>query len=136
MTDHPNKKQSGDPDHRDYQEVAVRVLMELTTIVAIAFILGFLLLAVHRMLYPFELEWMEGATVDHVARLMGGQQIYMEPTIDWVPFRYAPLYYYVSTLASKIFGVGFLPLRLVSIISTIGSLTLIYLYVWRETRRH
>lgn len=136
MADLESKKQFSGVDRSDYQEVAVRVLMELTTTAAIAFILIFLVLAVQRMFYPFELEWMEGATVDHVARLMGGQQIYTEPSIDWVPFRYAPLYYYVSALAATIFGVGFMPLRLISIISTIGCLTLIYLYVWRETHRH
>lgn len=120
--------------HSRFGRNALRVLTEGATVSAVTFVFLFLVIAIMRMTYPFELEWMEGASVDHVARILKGWQIYTEPTIDWVPFRYAPLYYYLSAPLAAIFGVGFMPLRLVSIFSTIGCFYLIYQYVVRETR--
>ncbi len=98
-----------------------------------AYIVYFLVLAAIRIPYPFELEWMEGSTVDHVIRVATGLPLYCEPSLDFIPFRYAPLYYYVSAAVSAITGVGFVPLRLVSMLATIGCFVMIFLLVRRET---
>jgi hypothetical protein len=76
---------------------------------------------------------MEGGMVDHEARILAGERLYVRPTADFVPFIYPPRYFYVAALAAKLTGIGFTPLRFVSFISSLGSLLVIFLFVKRET---
>jgi 4-amino-4-deoxy-L-arabinose transferase-like glycosyltransferase len=87
-----------------------------------------------RLAYPFELEWMEGAMVDQVQRILDGKPIYCAPTLEFTPFIYPPLYYYVSALAAASIGVGFAPLRLTALFCSVGCGVVIFLIVRRETR--
>ena len=87
-----------------------------------------------RIAYPFELEWMEGACVDHVRRVLAGQPLYVAPSLDFVPFVYPPLYFWLSAALARVTGIGFLPLRLVSSVSSLGCFALIFLMVRRQTR--
>lgn len=94
-----------------------------------------LLTAALRITYPYELEWMEGAVLDHVARLHAGQPIYAEPRFQFVPLIYPPLYYCLCSLAVELVGDGFAGPRLVSLAASIGCLAVIYLLVYGETGR-
>lgn len=89
-------------------------------------------LASQRIFHPFELEWMEGGSLQHLARLAAGQPLYPAPTIDFVPFPYPPLYYHVASWLGPVFGVSFVSLRAVSFASTLGILALIIRFVRRE----
>jgi 4-amino-4-deoxy-L-arabinose transferase-like glycosyltransferase len=88
-----------------------------------------------RIGYPFELEWMEGAMVDHVQRVLRGQPLYVRPSVDFVSYNYPPLYYWASAGVAKLTGAGFLPLRLVSFASALACLALLFLIARRETGR-
>jgi len=89
-----------------------------------------------RVGYPFELEWMEGGTVDHVRRLLDGKRLYVEPSLDFVPYTYTPLYFYAGALVSKVFGAGFFSLRLLTLASAFSIMALLYTLVYRESERH
>lgn len=102
--------------------------------VSIFFIGIYIFIALSRISYPYELEWMEGACVDSVQRVINGFPLYVEPSSDFVPYIYPPLYFYVSSLVARVTGIGFLPLRLVSFLASIGLFALIYLFVKRETK--
>jgi len=91
--------------------------------------------ALARLGYPFELEWLEGGTLEHVRRLLAGQPLYPEPNIDFVPFLYAPLYYVCGAAAVRVLGTGFAPLRLISLLATFGLLLVLYRMARRETGR-
>jgi 4-amino-4-deoxy-L-arabinose transferase-like glycosyltransferase len=86
------------------------------------------------MRYQFELEWLEGGSVAEVRRLVSGQQLYVRPTISFVPGNYPPLYFYVAAVATKVFGAGFFSLRLVSFTASIGVFVLIACLAHYETR--
>jgi len=101
---------------------------------AVAYALVYVGVALARMRYPFELEWLEGYMLEHVKRVVSGQLIYEAPSLDFVAFLYPPLYYYVSAIVARIVGVGFFPLRLVSFAASLGLIALIYALVARETR--
>lgn len=88
---------------------------------------------VKRLAYPFELDKMEGGTLEHVARWMDGKPLYTAPSVEWVPYAYTPLYYAVSAGAAHGLGLGFAPLRIVSFLATLGTLALIFRLVKRET---
>ncbi len=111
-----------------------KFLRWLIIIGSILFIITFILMSVIRMNYPFELEWMEGGSVDHTQRILNGKGIYVEPSVEFIPYIYTPLYYYVSGLFSLFFGVGLFPLRLVSTLSTLATGLFIYLLIKKETQ--
>jgi hypothetical protein len=114
--------------------VLVHALRLLLGAAAAAAILGYLSIAAAHLAYPHELEWIEGAMVDEAARLASGKPLYVKPTLDYVPFIYAPLWFHVTALFSKVFGVGFFAARLVSVLSSVASMGLIAATVHRETK--
>jgi 4-amino-4-deoxy-L-arabinose transferase-like glycosyltransferase len=111
----------------------LRSVLLLLAAVHVLFVIG---VSLRRMVHPFELEWMEGAMVDHVERVLQGKKLYVEPTVEFVPFIYGPLYFWASALVAKVVGLSFLPLRIVSVVSTIVSFYLIYAIVEQETEDH
>ena len=82
---------------------------------------------------PFELEWMEGGSVDHVRRILSGLPLYDKPSLNFTPYTYTPLYFYISSVFSRILGVGFFPLRFLSFLTTIGCFYLVYVITFKQT---
>ena len=111
----------------------LRALRPALTLSALAAIGAYLALAAVHLRYPFELEWMEGGMVDHIRRVVAGQPVYVKPSIDFSPYIYPPLYYYVAGAAAKALGVGFFSARLVSVASSLGVFAIIARFVQRET---
>lgn len=99
----------------------------------IAFILGFIVVAIMRISYPYELEWMEGLSLSHVRRVLMGLPLYAEPSMDFISYVYTPLYFFTSAFFTKLFGLGFTALRVVSFLSTLGIFLLVFMFVRRET---
>jgi glycosyl transferase family 87 len=93
----------------------------------------YLYLALHRIGYPYELEWLEGGAVEIVRRVAEGQAVYVRPSVHYVPYPYTPLYFWVSGALAHVTGVGFLPLRLVSMLSSLGCCAVLIRIVWTET---
>ncbi|MGH7197396.1 MAG: ArnT family glycosyltransferase [Candidatus Omnitrophota bacterium] len=97
------------------------------------YLAAYLAVAFFRMAYPFDLGTLDGFSVDIVLRILSGQKIYVSPSLEYAPPIYSFLYYYISALVSKMTGAGFLPLRLVSFVSSMGSFAVVYFFVKRET---
>jgi hypothetical protein len=111
----------------------VAVLKIILASAAVFYLVAYVAVASSRLSYPFELEWREGGAVDQVARILAGEKLYVSPSLGFVPYTYTPLYFYVSAAVAKATGLGFTPLRLVSFLSSLGSLVIILLMVKRET---
>lgn len=109
------------------------ILRRLALLASVWYLLALALLVCLRVRYPFELEWLEGASVDHVRTVLAGRPLYARPSLEFIPLTYTPGYFYLAAGLSKILGVGFLPLRLISVLSTAGLLALTCRLVWRET---
>ncbi len=109
-----------------------RLLWRLALVSAGLYVLAFLAVALARAGYPFELEWMEGGMADHVARILEGRPIYVSPSLEFVPYGYTPLYFYAAAGVAWLLGMGFFPLRLLSILSSLGAMALIYRLVVRQ----
>ncbi len=105
---------------------AAAVVLSLALFALLAFCIA------GRLAFPFELEWMEGATLMHVRRVAQGLPLYVQPTIDFVPFAYPPLYYYVCVPFAWLLGANFAAMRLVSVLATGATLIL----VWLTVKRH
>lgn len=89
-----------------------------------------LVLALLRLPYPFELEWIGGTMRDHCERLLNGQPLYTPPGPDWIPNEYPPLYFGLCALLMRLTGgSSFVPMRAVSILSTLGCAWLLLLWL-------
>jgi hypothetical protein len=110
-----------------------RALGILLVASSVAYVLLYLGVAFARMRYPYELEWMEGGMVAHVGRVLEGRPLYAPPSLDFVSFLYPPGYYLASAAVAKLTGLGFFPLRLLSLISSLGVFALIAGLARKET---
>jgi hypothetical protein len=93
----------------------------------------FVQVALLRDAYPFDLEWCEGGILGHIRVILEGQHIYREPSLEFTPYIYPPLYYYVSALPSLLLGAGHFAPRLVSLVSILGCFVLLGRWVRDET---
>lgn len=100
---------------------------------SICFFLLFLYVSLSRISHPFELEWMEGGSVEQMDRLIKGQEIYTPPSIEYIPYIYTPMYYYVSAVVAKFTGVSLLPMRIVSFVSTLIIGLILFFFARKET---
>ena len=105
----------------------------LVVLIALVPTLIFVFVALRRIGYPYELEWLEGGAVEIAGRVAHGQAIYVAPSIHYVPYAYTPLYFWVTGTLARVTGLGFFPLRLVSLLSSLGACALLVRIVWRET---
>ncbi len=80
-----------------------------------------------RAAYPFELEWMEGGVLQQVLRVVQHQPLYGNPSLDFVPALYMPLYYCFSAMSMVFFGANLFALRMVSILALVIIFLLVYL---------
>ncbi|MBA3915162.1 MAG: hypothetical protein H0X25_15200 [Acidobacteriales bacterium] len=123
-----------------WQSWRVRVEAVLGVFALLPIVL-FLVASLGRLRYPFPLEQLEGSMLLAAERIANGLPVYARPDFHFIPYMYAPAYYYVSGWAVRLLGPGFMALRLVSLLSLCGSLVLIYCLVLLDAhgspkRRH
>ncbi len=111
-----------------------RALRVVLVGVAGAFLATYVAIAIARMRYPYEIEWIEGGVVDEIRRAFTGHSLYGRPSLHYTPNIYTPLYYYVSGVALKIFGGGFFAPRLVSFLASLAAFACVAALVRIETR--
>ena len=109
---------------------ALRLAAALGGLVAIG---AYLVIALSRLGYPYSVEWLEGNSLVEVHRILAGQPLYTAPGAGYVPDGYPPLYFAVSAAAARVLGVTYLPLRLVSLLSSLACFALLGRLVQRET---
>jgi len=73
-----------------------------------------------RLLYPYDLEWMEGGMLHHALRIQTGHGIYTPPSIDFIPYLYTPLYPALLAVLGELFGITYALGRTISMLSLIG----------------
>jgi hypothetical protein len=101
--------------------------------VALGYVAMFLFTSLSRVTYPYELEWLEGSMVDHVGWILDGHPLYAQPCTAFTSSLYTPLYFYLGAAICKIVGLGFTPLRVISLLSVIGCMVVMYAMVRRES---
>lgn len=101
---------------------------------SIFYIFSLLWLFSKRLVYPYELDWIEGGMLTSVIQILDGHNLYSAPSIVYVPFLYAPVFFYIAAFFAKFWGTTLLALRLVSALATLVSLLTIVLIVFGETK--
>ena len=88
-----------------------------------------LAIALIRLRYPFELEWSSGAMRDMAVRAMRGEPLYIATGGGWFPYEYPPLYAWLSGMLFRVTNVSYIPMRIISIASTVGCAWILYAWV-------
>ncbi|MEE2673855.1 MAG: glycosyltransferase family 39 protein [Myxococcota bacterium] len=112
-----------------------RTILAACVVASVGFAALYLASSLQRLTYPFELEWMEGGSLEHLMRVLRGEPLYVRPSIEFVPFPYPPFYYYLGAVVAKLTGPGFLPLRIISLAASLATAWIVHLFVRRETGR-
>ena len=73
-----------------------------------------------RLLYPYDLEWMEGGMLHHALRIQTGHGIYTPPSVDFIPYLYTPLYPALLAVLGELFGITYTLGRAISVLSLAG----------------
>ncbi len=98
---------------------------------AIYFITMYVAVAIWHLAYPYEIEWYEGLTLDHVVRVVQGLPIYAKPSIYFSATLYQPLYFYLVAPVFKIFGSSFFSGRIVTVAASFLGATIAGRAVYR-----
>lgn len=110
-----------------------RHVSRLAVLAALVFGVMYFLVAIPRVFYPYDLDFLEDSMLMQSLRIANGQPIYVPPNADFVPHVYMPLYAWLGGLLLKITGPSFAPLRLLSLAATIATAVLIYAIAQRES---
>lgn len=100
---------------------------------AVASVAVYAYVALSRMWFPYDLEWIEGGVLQHVERAEAGHALYRAPALDFTALLYAPLYYYVCAALGPLFDIDLTLLRAVSFAASLGCMALAYVLVRYET---
>lgn len=118
-------------------EQARATISTLTQALAAAFVVTFLVMAILRLAYPYEVSWLESSMYTMMRAKVAGHSPYAKPTIGYAPCLYPPLYFHLAALVARLRAASswpdFFPLRLVSAASALGVFTTI---AWVLRARH
>lgn len=99
----------------------------------VASVLAYVVVALLRVGYPYELTYFEGSTVEVTARVAQGKPLYGPPTTQFTPWPYPPLYFWVTGGLARVTGIDLPTLRLVSVAASLAVLVLLAIIVRRAS---
>ena len=113
--------------NKNISKIILGALSILAVLAALYCVALFLYISISRISFPLTFDWVEGATLVQVNRILLGEKLFIEPSPAYVPLVYQPLYFYVAAVFTKLLGMGLMQIRLISVLSTCGSILTIFL---------
>jgi hypothetical protein len=95
----------------------------------------YLVTALPRVFYPYDLDFIEDSILMEAQRFALGLPVYVPPSSAFIPHVYMPLYMWLSGLLLKVTGMGYAPLRLLSLAATLLTASLIGYIAGRESKQ-
>jgi hypothetical protein len=120
------------PEWRTYAKFEP-LYQPLAVAAAGVFVAAYFLTALPRLFYPYDLDFVEDSMLMQALRFGQGQPVYVQPSVEFAPHVYMPLYPWLGGLIFRVAGPGFLPLRLLSFSATLITAALIYFIARRES---
>src|ERR1700678_2761250 len=77
-------------------------LRVLGVVASVFVMLLFVVTALRRLRYPYELEQLEGYNFLSALRVFRGQTLYPRPSLEFVPYMYPPGYFYVCAALGRL----------------------------------
>jgi len=108
-------------------KVASRKFLQTgVVIVALIFSGMFFFTAIQRLLYPYDLDFLEDSVLMESLRFAQGQPVYVPPNADFNPHVYMPLFFMLGGLLFKLGQPSLILLRTISMGATIATTSTIY----------
>lgn len=98
-------------------EVWVARFRALVIVLSLVWAVVLIIVFAARVGFPLELEWMEGGSLHTALRLQQGLAIYPEPSPEFVPFLYTPLYPALLAALGWVLPLGYALGRVVSVLA-------------------
>lgn len=111
----------------------IRLEQATVLLVAFTFAAMYLFTAWPRLIYPYDLDFVEDGMLMTSLRLAEGQPIFIPPQADFTPHVYMPLYSWLGGLLFKLTAPGYEPLRGLSLLATLTTSGLIFWIARRES---
>jgi hypothetical protein len=102
--------------------LAVRILLLLGGAIGLG---TFAVTIAQRVGFPFPLEWMEGASLQHALWIAHGKLPYAAPSAQLIAYLYPPLAYLPWAVAVKLVGISLPAARACSLASCVGAFLLV-----------
>jgi len=112
---------------------AARLIDAALVTTAIAFAAVFIWIVAQRLAYPYGLEWLEGAMLQHARRAAAGLPLYVTPGADYTPFIYPPMFAWLGAAFVWLGPPGLLPVRFMSLAATLVTAALLFRLARGET---
>ena len=97
-------------------------------------LLLFVFVVSQRVHLPFDWEWGEGAGINQIYQHLSGGKLYAAPSLEFTPLVYTPLYYWISSLFSRLGVPILLAARILSLASSFGSAGVLAWLIYRASR--
>ncbi len=107
----------------------------LAVAVAIAFTAMYFAAALPRLVYPYDLDFLEDSVLMEAVRFANSQPVYIPPNAVFNPHVYMPLYFWLGGLLFKLAGPSLLLLRSLSLAATLATTLAIYWISKRESEK-
>ncbi len=101
-------------------------------LMALAFTLAYLLTALLRVFYPYDLDFIEDSMLMESLRFAEGKSVFGPLNAEFNPLVYMPVYPWLGGALTRWVGPGLVPLRLLSLAATLGTTSLVYWIARRE----
>jgi len=99
------------------------------------FAVMYLVAALPRVFYPYDLDFIEDSILMEAQRFALGLPVYVAPSMTFIPHVYMPFYLWVGGWLIKIAGMGYAPLRLLSLAATLLTAGLLGYIAGRESKQ-
>lgn len=100
--------------------------------IALAFIGVYLVVGISRVMYPYDLDFIEDSILMQAYQMAQARPQWVAPNADYVPQVYMPLYTWLGGIFLRWSGPALWPLRLLSFAATLITASLIYVIAQRE----
>ena len=110
-------------------------VLRFALLLAFLFSAVYVLVAFTRILYPYDIDFIEDGMLMQSLRAASGQPVYAPPSVEFTPHVYMPLYMWLGGLLFKFTGPSYVPLRLLSFGATLATALMIYRITRRESGR-
>ncbi|HEX9839842.1 MAG TPA: hypothetical protein VGA72_10870, partial [Anaerolineales bacterium] len=112
---------------------SLRLPQSGAALIAVVFIAMFFITALPRLLYPYDLDFLEDSMLMQSLRIAQGLPVYVPPNADFNPHVYMPVFFWIGAVLFKIGGPNLVLLRMISLGSTLATTILIYWIALRES---
>ena len=102
-----------------------RLLLLLLLLVTAVFTTNYLRIGIARVLYPYDLDFIEDGMLMQSWQVAQEQPVFVPPNADFVPQVYMPFYTWLGGQFFKVTGPVFWPLRLLSLSATLATAVLL-----------